>query len=101
MFYLNLICFSFCYFSSTTHLKCFVKMLNELKDIAGQHELVAENIEDRIIIRLNQMTKSLKEERRKVSEFYFFFYNWEGVLFQRSKRNLTFVGLLYFFFCFV
>lgn len=51
--------------NNTTHLKCFVKMLNELKDIAGQHELVAENIEDRIIIRLNQMTKSLKEERRK------------------------------------
>lgn len=42
-------------------------MLNELKDIAGQHELVAENIEERILIRLNQMIKSLKEERRKVN----------------------------------
>ena len=59
-------------------------MLNELKDIAGQHELVAENIEDRIIIRLNQMTKSLKEERRKVRTFQFY----KGF---NSKINIRFV----------
>ena len=48
-------------------MKCYVKMLNELKDIAGQHELVAENIEERIIIKLNQLIRSLKDERKKVS----------------------------------
>ena len=62
-------------------------MLNELKDIAGQHELVAENIEDRIIIRLNQMTKSLKEERRKVSEFYFFFIIGRAFYFKGQKET--------------
>jgi formin-binding protein 1 len=48
-------------------------MLNELKDIAGQHELVAENIEERITLRLNQLIKSLKEERRKVNKFKSYF----------------------------
>ena len=40
-------------------------MLNEIKDIAGQHELVAENIEERVLSRLNQLVRSLKDERRK------------------------------------
>lgn len=44
-------------------------MLNELKDVAGQHELVAENIEERIIVKLNQLVRSLKDERRKVTFF--------------------------------
>lgn len=59
--------------NNSTHIKCFVKMLNELKDIAGQHELVAENIEERITLRLNQLIKSLKEERRKVNKFKSYF----------------------------
>ncbi len=50
-------------------MKCYIKMLNELKDIAGQHELVAENIEERIILKLNHLIKSLKEERKRV--FFF------------------------------
>ena len=47
-------------------MSCFLRMLNELKDIAGQHELVAENIEERVILKLDQLLKSLKDERKRV-----------------------------------
>jgi hypothetical protein len=49
-------------------------MLNELKDIAGQHELVAENIEERIILKLSQLIKALKDERKKVAAWLWLSY---------------------------
>jgi hypothetical protein len=52
----------------TTHAKCFNKMLCELRDVAGQHELVAENLNDRVLIKINQIIKSLREERKKCIE---------------------------------
>lgn len=54
--------------SKATHVKCFTRMLSELKDIAGQHELIAENVQDKVIQRLIQMIKTLKEDRRKCIE---------------------------------
>lgn len=41
-------------------------MLNELRDSAGQHELVAENVKEKVIDKMTVLVKILKEERRKV-----------------------------------
>lgn len=41
-------------------------MLDELRDVAGQHELVAENVQEKVLGKLAQVVKSLKDERRKV-----------------------------------
>jgi hypothetical protein len=43
-------------------------MLNELRDSAGQHELIAENVQERILLKISQTVKVLKEERRKCIE---------------------------------
>lgn len=42
--------------------------LNELKDVAGQHELIAENMQKKIIEKLTILIKSFKEDRRKCIE---------------------------------
>ncbi len=46
-------------------MKCYSAMLSELRDVASQHELVAENIEGQVILKLSQIVRSLKEERKK------------------------------------
>lgn len=43
-------------------------MLSETRDIAGQHELIAENVQENVLSRLSQFIKALKEERRKCVE---------------------------------
>jgi hypothetical protein len=43
-------------------------MLSELRDVAGQHELIAENVNDKVVLKINQVIKSLKEERKKCIE---------------------------------
>ena len=43
-------------------------MLSELRDVAGQHELISENVQDSVLSKLNQFVKCLKEERRKCIE---------------------------------
>ena len=48
-------------------MKCYNIMLSELRDVAGQHELVAENIEGHVILNLNQMIRSFKDERKRCS----------------------------------
>lgn len=45
-------------------------MLDELRDVAGQHELVAENFQEKVIIKINQTIKTLKDERRKVDHTF-------------------------------
>ena len=40
-------------------------MLSELRDSAAQHELIAENVQERILNRLAQSLRQLKEERRQ------------------------------------
>lgn len=49
-------------------MKCFVNMLSELRDLAGQHELIAENVQESILNKFNQTLKVLKEERKKCIE---------------------------------
>ena len=47
-------------------MRCFMKVLSELKDKAGQHELIAEDLQSSIIKEISQLVKTLKEERKKV-----------------------------------
>lgn len=54
--------------TQSTYLKCFAKMLNELRDSACQHELVAENVQEKILLKINQTLKLLKDERRSAIE---------------------------------
>jgi hypothetical protein len=73
-------------------------MLSELRDVACQHELIAENVQDKIIGKLNQTIKLLKEERRKCNEekekFYAEFLAYDELLekckqkYERSFRDV-------------
>jgi len=42
-------------------------MMNELNDIAGQHETIAENIVTQILTDLTQLVQSLRQDRKRVS----------------------------------
>lgn len=73
-----------------TYLKCYATMLSELRDVASQHELVAENIEGHIILKLSQIIRSLKDERKKcISEkerYQLEFQNSEKELIKSKER---------------
>lgn len=76
-----------------THLQCFSRLLNELKNIASQHELIAENVQKRIVERLSVATKSFKEDRRKYVEekdrLYNLHSNCEKLLKKRKQQYET------------
>lgn len=59
-------------FSRYTPCKAFRLMMNEINDLAGQHEVVAENLGASVIRDLTLLTKELKEER-KVYNIYIYF----------------------------
>ena len=40
-------------------------MLNEINDLAGQHELIAENLSTAVVSDLTSLIKSLKDDRQK------------------------------------
>ena len=42
-------------------------MLNEMHDMAGQHEVVSENLTTSILRELNTLSIELKQERKKVT----------------------------------
>ena len=54
--------------ASFTYMKGFISMMNELNDIAGQHEMIAENIATQIVSDLTQLVMSLRQDRKRVSE---------------------------------
>lgn len=41
-------------------------MLCEVNDLAGQHEVIAENLQSDVIREINYLVKDIKEERKKV-----------------------------------
>lgn len=43
----------------------FVKMLNEINDIAGQHEIIAETYTGQIMKEISDLVRELKEERKR------------------------------------
>lgn len=48
-----------------TYCKAFTLMLKELSQIAGQHEIVAENMSNQIVKEISIINKELREERKK------------------------------------
>lgn len=51
--------------SQFTSLKAFIAMLNEINDLAGQHEIIAENLGQCIFRGIITLIKELKEEKKK------------------------------------
>ena len=49
-----------------TATKAFKLMLNEINDLAGQHEVIAENLSTAVVSDLNILVKSMRDDRRKV-----------------------------------
>lgn len=43
--------------------------MNEVNDLAGQHEVIAENLQTHIIREVNILVKDFKEDRKKVNHF--------------------------------
>jgi len=48
-----------------TATKAFKLMLNEINDLAGQHEVIAENLSTAVVSDLNTLVKSMRDDRRK------------------------------------
>jgi len=48
-----------------TATKAFKLMLNEINDLAGQHEVIAENLSTAVVADLTTLVKSMKDDRRK------------------------------------
>ena len=48
----------------------FLKMIQEVHDMAGQHETISENLSTSIIREVQVMLQELKQERKKVSHIY-------------------------------
>ncbi|KAG8194576.1 hypothetical protein JTE90_013315 [Oedothorax gibbosus] len=44
--------------------RAFVLMMNEINDMAGQHELIAENLNLRVIKEISLLTKELRDDRK-------------------------------------
>ncbi|XP_065169257.1 cdc42-interacting protein 4 homolog isoform X2 [Atheta coriaria] len=48
-----------------TSCKAFKQIMNEINDLAGQHELVAENLQANVIKEITALSKEVREERKK------------------------------------
>jgi len=48
-----------------TATKAFKLMLNEINDLAGQHEVIAENLSTAVVSDLSILVKSMRDDRRK------------------------------------
>ncbi|XP_050303808.1 formin-binding protein 1-like isoform X3 [Anthonomus grandis grandis] len=48
-----------------TSCKAFKTLMNEINDLAGQHEVVAEDLQENVIKELTALAKDLREERKK------------------------------------
>lgn len=55
--------------------RAFKLVMTEVNDLAGQHEVIAENLQSDIIREVTILIKDFKDERKKVS---FTFYVWIG-----------------------
>ncbi|UYV65959.1 FNBP1 [Cordylochernes scorpioides] len=65
--------------SQFTSTQAFVKVLNEVNCIAGQHEVVAENLVRNIALEVGNLAKEIKNERKK--------YLSEGARLQTELQN--------------
>ena len=53
--------------SRYTYQQAFKKILLEVDDYAGQHESIAETLQDRLFKDMHQLINESKSERRKVN----------------------------------
>ena len=51
-----------------TWARSFLDMLKELHDLAGQHEVIAENIQGQLVQEAQKLVSDMKNERKKVKE---------------------------------
>ena len=58
---------NFLYILRYSWSKSFLDMLKELHDLAGQHEVIAENIQGQLVQEAQKLVTDMKNERRKVS----------------------------------
>ncbi|XP_074601103.1 uncharacterized protein LOC141855105 [Brevipalpus obovatus] len=49
-----------------TYVKAFMMMLDEISDLAGQHEVIAETMMQAIVKQVGQIAKDMKEERKRI-----------------------------------
>lgn len=58
-------------FSSSRYSSCkaFKIVLNEINDLAGQHEVVSENLHAIVIKELHALIKDLREERKVIRSY--------------------------------
>lgn len=61
---MDFISFHVCYCCRFTACLAFKSLMNEINDLAGQHELVAEDLQAIVIKELTALVKDLKEERK-------------------------------------
>lgn len=52
-----------------TACKAFKALMNEINDLAGQHEVVAEDLQANVIKELTALVKDLREERKVSGKF--------------------------------
>lgn len=55
-----------------THQKAFYGMLAELTDVASQHERVAEQFRDEVVVEIGQLARRLRDQRKEVRHYYLF-----------------------------
>ncbi|VVC30410.1 Hypothetical protein CINCED_3A008289 [Cinara cedri] len=70
--------------------KAFKAMLCEVNDLAGQHEVIAENLQSDVIREINYLAKDIKEERKKLlqdSAKYVAMINNQVASLERSRKN--------------
>ncbi|XP_025416609.1 formin-binding protein 1 isoform X4 [Sipha flava] len=70
--------------------KAFKAMLCEVNDLAGQHEVIAENLQSDVIREINYLVKDIKEERKKLlqdSAKYVAMINNQVASLERSRKN--------------
>lgn len=48
-----------------TYCKAFTQALREVSDMAGQHEIIAENLSSQIVKEISTISKELREERKR------------------------------------
>jgi len=57
-----------------TFLQSFIGVIKETDDLAGQHELIAENLNGQVYKELKHMHGELKNERNKVGMLFYCIY---------------------------
>ena len=53
-----------------TYYRGFVRLTNEVNDLAGQHERLAEELQLAIVAKVQGQMKELREDRKRVSRIY-------------------------------